>query len=171
MLRNIYLYGLLSEQFGSKWLLDVSSVKEAARAINANTKGKFKEVIRDMDISVLRGKDLENGEVIEEHMVDINYGKGDFHICPVASGSGPAIGIGWYIGALLLAAAAVYVLTPKVNPYSPPSDKDNEDQNASDLYGAPLNSSIQGQVIPLIYGEVFTGSIVISQGMKAIEVI
>ena len=97
--------------------------------------------------------------------LDMNYGRGDFHICPIAAGAG----IEWaaFFVVMLFVAAATYLMMPNIAP----NDRDGTEEDTSYLFGGRLNSGNQGQVIPLIYGEVYTGSIVISQGMKAIEVI
>jgi predicted phage tail protein len=167
MLRSIFLYGTLEEQFGKEWKLEVDSVREAVRAIDANTGGKFREVIRDMDLSVVRGEDMETGEPLGMIETEINYGRGDFHICPSVAGSAEWV----VVGIMLVIAAAAVVLGPKIFPFNPPNDKDgDEDNTTADMFGV-INSANQGQVIPLIYGEVYTGSVVISQGLKAIEVI
>ena len=59
----------------------------------------------------------------------------------------------------------------KIFPFDAPNDKDGTDESSSSLFSGLINSGNQGQIIPLIYGEVYTGSVVISQGVKAQEAI
>jgi len=165
MLRNIFLYGLLEKEFGRKWELDVESPQEAARAINANTRGKFLNFVRNMNLSVVRGSDLNSGEVITKEMININYGKGDFHICPVAEGSGPALLIGVIIGSLLI-GGIMYLTMPSIRP----EDSMEDDQKGYQFSGRS-ESVNQGVPLPLAYGEVFIGPTVISQGIKAEEIV
>ena len=167
MLRNIYLHGKLGEEFGSVWNLDVESVSEAAHAINVNTDGKFGIAARDMYVEVVRGDELEHGEKIDKSLINFNYKSGDFHIVPVVQGSGPAAPYVAYFLIAALLAGAMYVFTSQT-----PMPEDNfESDNAGYQFSGLRSTDAQGSPIPLIYGEVYTGSIVISQGIKVEEVV
>jgi len=166
MLRNIYLYGELEKSFGKVWRLDVESVCEAAHAIDVNTGGKFRRLTKGMKVQVIRGKDLNHGEILDEQLIKLNYRSGDFHITPVAEGaSGPWILVG-ILAASLIAGAIVAFTMPGVRP------EDNfESDERGYSFGAPQDSGVQGFPIPLVYGEVYTSGVPISQGIKIEEVV
>jgi len=165
MLRNIYLHGKLGEEFGSVWNLDVESVSEAAHAINVNTDGKFGIAARDMLVEVVRGDELEYGEKIDKSLINFNYKSGDFHIVPAVHGSGQAFAA--YLLVAIVLAGAMYVFTSQT-----PMPEDNfESDKAGYKFSGLRTTDTQGSPIPLIYGEVYTGSIVISQGIKIEEVV
>ena len=166
MIRNIYLYGSVAEEFGDKWTLDVESPGEAAHAININTDGRFSKFIRDIEFKVIRGSDVE-GEVLNESMISMNSRKGDFHFCPVAKGSGTEFIIGAILVGIFLVGTAILIASmPSVRP---------EDAMESDAkgysFGGASNTSKQGIPVPLVYGETYVGSVVISQGIRSEELV
>lgn len=186
MLRDIYLYGDLKEKYGRKHKLDVSSISEALRAIDANRPGFLKSIKRDGHYEVVRGKNL-NSEHLNEKQLNINYGKGNFHISPVVEGSGNDGGIIMtVIGAALLVVAYFFPVTA---PYLVPlgislmfggigqmlsktpseddyGDREKPDERASFYFNGPTNTMEQGGVLPLVYGRMIVGSTVISAGIK-----
>ena len=166
MLRNVFLYGKLEEDFGSVWSLDVESIAEAAHAININTNGKFGKAIRNMSLDIARGEDLIKGEKLDESLIQFNYQKGDFHIAPAAEGAGGAAVIGAILVASLIAGAIVAFSMPTT--VSPEDNFENDEKGYT--FSGVRSTDVQGSPIPLIYGEVYTGSVVISQGIKVEEV-
>ena len=64
-----------------------------------------------------------------------------------------------------MVGAAIAFFMPTVRP------EDNfEDDQKGYYFGSVGNTNVQGVPIPLIYGEVYVGSIVISQGVKVEEI-
>jgi len=165
MLRNIFLYGKLKEEFGPVWNLDVESVAEAAHAINMNTDGKFGQVIRDMFVEVVRGDELESGEKIDKSLATFNYSRGDFHISPVAMGAGGKA-FKWGVAGFL----TEYLIWGLFSSFFKTPEDNLESDKAGYTFTSTKSNDIQGGPIPLIYGEVYTGSIAISQGIKIEEV-
>ena len=97
-MRDIYLYGELADKFISKVSLNVSSIPEAMRALEANFKG-----FRDYILLYTPGFHVRVGDVhrtTEE--IDLPLGKKDtdIHIIPVISGSGKILPI--ILGAVLI---------------------------------------------------------------------
>ena len=168
MLRNIFLYGKLKDIFGNVWRLDVESIAEAVHAININTNGEFGNIIRNMRVDIVRGEDLLSGEILSEQLINLHYGKGDFHISPTAQGAGPVGVMGWILIASLVVGAGLAFISMSGNT----SPEDNlESGSRGYSFGQVGNTDRQGSPIPLIYGEVYTGSIVISQGIRTEEVV
>ena len=90
-MRTIYLYGALAEEYGDTWRLEVTSIGEAVRAIEANRPGFYTALRNGGDYAVVRGQDLENGDALAAAELTMNYGTGDFHICPAAHGRGKGL--------------------------------------------------------------------------------
>lgn len=186
MMRTIYLYGILADDFGGRWRLDVHSAAEACRAIEANRPG-FLAAIRHLPLAVARGDELGRIENLDLAAALLEFPAGDFHIAPAIAGAGFWDDFGQLvIGGLALAAAVTFwgipgtallvagglsftaagivnLLTPsQQTPKSPENDP-------SYLFAGPTNKTTQGLPVPLAYGEVVVGSIVISEGIRVEE--
>lgn len=186
MLRNLFLYGNLAKKFGKKHMLDVASVGEALRAMEANKPGFLKSIKRDGHYEVVKGDTL-NDEHLSEKQLTMQYGNDDFHISPVIEGSknwmGPIMTV---IGAALLVTAYFF---PPAAPYlvplgvslmlggigimltpTPPMDdysqRERPEERASFYFGGPTNTMEQGGSMALLYGRMIIGSTVVSAGIK-----
>jgi predicted phage tail protein len=185
-MRNIFLYGDLAEKFGEKWTLEVASVGEAVRAIHANT-GNFYQAIRQGSFAIVRGKDLKSGSGLEIEDLGLEFGSGDFHICPVAAGGSLLDIFTTIAGVLIVALAVIYQqywavpgglaliaggVTRMLSPV-PETGSDGSAGKTSFIFTGPQNISEQGRAVPLVYGglnqPVFVGSVVISQGIQSID--
>lgn len=89
-LRKVKLYGKLGKLFGKEWILDVQTVGEAMRAIDANTKGKFSKYLYNGPGSQIHYKvSIKNKKnTLCKEEINTPYDKGDIHITPVLRGSG-----------------------------------------------------------------------------------
>lgn len=192
MIRNVYLYGYLGEEYGKEHKLEVESIGEAMRAFAANYGSKFLEDVHKGSFHVLRGENLKEAEEFtEEEQLVMNFEKGDFHIVPVIEGAKSA----WtsvFIGAVMVAVGVYTMYQFPGNPWSPylimggigmmmggvavmltpvpdmtlgPGYQDREDQKTSFIYTGPLNTVEQGGAVPLVYGRAIIGSTVISAEM------
>lgn len=198
MLRDIFLYGELAEEFGKKWTLDVQSVGEAIRAISSQTKGKFLKMINPQGkYRVVRGEDLDNGDILNDDTVRMNFKKGDFHISPATEGAGG--NSGWLtiiLGVVLIVAGAlmfvygdkatgiqmmmmggamvfggiVQLLTPvpKVADYG---QREKPEERPSFIFDGATNTIEQGGSLPIVYGRMRVGSTVISSALDIEEVV
>lgn len=103
-MRTIYLHGTLGEQFGKKYLMDISSPAEAVVALGCQLP-RFTETIRDGAWEVRRGNTpiMEN----EQELLSANLNTfQDVHILPAVEGNKEG-GVGKVIlGVALFAAAA-----------------------------------------------------------------
>ena len=108
MVRNVYLYGFLKENFGEVHRLDIMSVGEAMLAIGTQFQN-FRDMIKDKSFYVLKGEDLDDCEDLgcENINLVMQQTKGDFHIVPVAEGHGGGSRGLWtaVIGVVLIAAS------------------------------------------------------------------
>ena len=165
---KVCLHGLLGDEFGETWNLKVSSVSEAVRAIEANTK-KLYDFLRAKDLDGIAYKIIlgdPNGEdkryLSEEDLgIDISHKK-EVHIIPCASGAGDflmglinvilgliliVVGIitfaagGWLLvlaGTMMLIGGVMQMLT------KPPNIEDYETQRTP--YKTSTTSFVFGQV-------------------------
>lgn len=174
-LRTIRLYGTLARIVGCRTLeAAVSSVAEAMRFLMAN----FPEVEGHLQGRFFKVKVAD--WVLEEHELSRPVGHAeDICIIPAicgAGGNGPLtgilagaalIGIGFLVpftgslliplglGLLLTGVAELISPTPKVR------DEDNDPSRSYNFSGLQQTSR-EGVPVPLVYGEIFTGSVTIS---------
>lgn len=182
---EVRLHGALAQQFGQRWDLDISSPAEAVAAIECGRPG-FREAIRKLDrmgmVFRVRTKTHDYGDD------DVTAFLGDnkrLDIIPVVRGASAGTrfvigailavvgyafgwtGIGAVVGNVgvgLMVGSVVEWLTPKPQK---PNTSDNGLQSWT--FSGPSNTTDQGVPVPVIYGEVLTGGIVVSAGVSVDE--
>lgn len=111
----ISLYGRLARVFKKKYNyepknIDVKGLKSAAeviKAMDANFKG-FKNLIKKNGLyKVVRGDSLTDGKPVIKEELNMNFSENQWHIMPVAAGSGGKAGILTMVLGVMLIAAAV----------------------------------------------------------------
>lgn len=188
-MRTIFLYGALADEFAPSINLEVETVAEAIRAITMNYPA-FTDAIKDGEFEVIRG-DLEDGlRLGEEDLIPFKLGKADLHIVPVIGGSkrgpggliktvlgialiGAVVTFGGGFGALIgggiagqLGMVGLALTVTGVAMMLAPANKPNDGkQDNSFTSSGPGNTYTQGGPLPLIYGKVLVGSVLISGGM------
>jgi predicted phage tail protein len=188
-MRKIYLHGELGDRFGHEFNLDVQTATEAVRALGVNFR-EFAGAIREGEFHVIRG-DLETGIDLDEEMcVGFNLGNQPLHIVPVIAGSknnglmkivlgvaligaaflipgGMAAAVPFtggmlkagnlaMIGLAMAASGVSTMLTP---------EQSSEKSEESYIFSGPGNNYDQGSTLPIVYGEVITGGVMISAGI------
>lgn len=172
-LRKIKLFGKLGKLFGTEWELNVSSVGEALRAININTKGALEKYLsgngaqKHYKVCV---KNKKNTLLKEE--INTKYEDGDIFIIPTIKGSGKngifqtilgivliVVGVLWTGGttikfgiALTLGGIAQMLM---------PQPKDTERRSSYLFEGNALNTN-QGQPVGIVYGRSIVAPIPVS---------
>jgi predicted phage tail protein len=110
MLRKLHLYGSLGEKYGKEHRLDVKSVGEAMRAMQANYPGFRQEIKKDVNYYVACGEELNNETALSNDTVFLEFLKGDFHLAPVVEGSKSSWGnIGLMTLGVVLMVASYWV--------------------------------------------------------------
>ena len=176
MYRKIKLYGKLADFIGHKELnVNKNIVKTPANAIRfliSNFKG-LENHIRQNSYLIK----VNDNNIYEEEMI-LSLGNSDIHIVPAIQGSG---GVGRvlggltfkagalggvfvskalvYGGGLLALSGAAQMLAPQPQT---PDFQSTEDPRISFNFSGIQNVTRAGTPIPLVYGEIFTGSVVIS---------
>ena len=186
MIRRIIFHGYLAEEYGAEIILDVASVGEICRAMQANSK-TFYQKIRDGKFHIVHGDKWENGNGLSEKELTLKVGPGPIHIVPAISGSkssgifqiilgvamigaavilGPAggIGLGWISSGMelgLVMMGSLMILGGIAALLSPTPDQHN-----SYLFNGALNTMVQGGPVPVIYGTMMAGSTIVSSGLS-----
>jgi len=203
MMRTIHLHGHLREKFGATFRFDVRTAGEAVRALHVNfpnfrvalEQGSYAVVRGDLDEAT--GLSLELDDIN-----GFQLGAGDLHIVPAIAGSkekggflkillgillvgaaiffsggalGAAVGAGMLGSAVTwgnIAAIGVSLILSGVSRMLSPTDE-AEKKDESYMLSGPTNTYGQGSAVPLVYGEVICGSVMISAGLdiEDIEVV
>ena len=190
-LKKIKVYGKLRQFLGKSYFMAaVKSPQQAMNFLIAN----FEGVQKHMNDQIYKMK--MGGRVITEEYLSMT-GQGDIQIIPVATGAGPiAVGVA-LIGAGTVAATATSFLvgtvlasalttvgtsmliegvTDLLAPQNPIPDVSSVSDIDPSIRGSYSFSGIQnvsssGVPIPIIYGAVFSGSIIISSGTDSTQVV
>lgn len=194
-MKEIILHGALGARFGESFSLEVRDPAEAVRALSTQLPG-FREAIEASSWHVIRGP-LEDGESLDEEGLAVSLGsQTEVHIMPALEGAG-GDGVGKVLGGIALVGAAMFIpggaaiagigiqstvagvgismalggvsmmLSP--SPQSGYEERESPDQRPSFLFDGPVNTSTQGLPVPVVYGRIKTGSVVVSAGMTAEE--
>ncbi|WP_233236348.1 tail assembly protein [Bordetella sp. LUAb4] len=179
-LRTVRLYGKLGARFGRVHRLAVATTAEAIRALCALLPGFQRELATSKDRGVSYACFIGK-QNIDERQLDKPVGDGDIRIAPVMAGAKNGGLLTTIIGAVLLVVsifvpplaglALSMTLSGVMQMISPQqkglSTRDNVDNGASYNFNGPINTTAQGNPVPLLYGEMITGSAVISAGLYA----
>lgn len=185
-MKKIILYGDL-KKFGDSFDLNVSTPREAVHALCMQIPN-FKQRIKDGEFQIKRGNTM-----IDENELDYMSDVNEYHLIPVPNGSKRGgllkiilgvvlIGIGW---ANMAAGAALHSISTNLmvmgagmvlNGISQmvstaPSIDSNEapDKKQSYMFGGAVNITEEGNIIPVVYGKFWCGSLVASAGMEAVD--
>lgn len=184
--RTIRLYGALGAKFGRVHRLAVSSTSEAIRALCALKHGFEAYMMQSkdngMDFAIFIGK---RNISLEE--VDFTANN-DIRIAPILRGSKNGGIVNIIIGVALIAASffipgsqpllaaalmnagvamalggVVMLLSPQPKAQK---SKDKPENEPSYAFNGPINTQAQGNCVPVLYGQGWTGSAVISAGIN-----
>lgn len=190
-MRKVHLHGTL-EKHGAVWELEVLTAAEAIAALRAN-KPEIVEDLRHGSWVVLRG-DPDTGIALDEEAVSgMQLGDADLHIMPEIEGAknnsgtikavlGVALivasgGSAAFLGNPIMAAGSVtwgnamtqmglaMTLTGVSSMLSP--EQESADEEKSYTFSGPTSRYGQGQAIPLVYGEIILGGMLVSGGIDA----
>ena len=184
-MKKIRLYGEWGKRFGREFELDVKTPAEAIRALCTQVKG-FREFVHSQaqnKVSIFMGRrNITQDEVALPSSGDV------IRIVPVLEGSGGGKGTNWamiIVGVILVAmswgtnmsgwqmigmglgmsliSAGVSGLLAK----PPPKLTVSGETEARDsfAFGGPVNTTQQGNPVPVCYGKMIVGSQVISLGL------
>ncbi|APF86973.1 tail assembly protein [Ralstonia solanacearum] len=189
-IRTVRLYGRLGARFGRVFRLAVGSPAEAVRALCAQVEGFRRELATSHERGV-RYACFIGRRNIGESELELPPGADDIRIAPVLAGAkqsglfqtilgaailavayfnpggfltGPMVTAAYGMGASMALGGVVQMLSPQ---QAGLSARDSPDNGASYNFNGPVNTSAQGNPVPLLYGEMVVGSAVISAGIYA----
>ncbi|WP_322105899.1 tail assembly protein [Paraburkholderia sp. J41] len=189
-LRTIRLYGKLGTRFGRVHRLAVSSTAEAVRALSVLLPGFQRELTSSKDRGITYAVFLGRRN-IDEASFQYPVGDDDIRIAPIIQGSKSGGLFSTILGAAIVAVSAVGSYFAPGNPLSmfgyklgaalvlggvtqllSPQQKglatsDGPDNGASYNFNGPVNTTAQGNPVPVLYGRMIVGSAVISAGIYA----
>lgn len=162
--------------------MDVRDPAEAIRALSMQLTG-FREAIRNGNWHVFRGP-IEKGNDLDEDGLSLALGSADeVHIMAAAQGAGH--GIFQIIGGAALFAAGAFLAQPELmyaggalafggvsqmlikSPSAHYGSRTSPAQRPSFIFNGATNTSTEGLPVPLIYGRMRVGSVVVSAGLSA----
>jgi predicted phage tail protein len=190
-MRNIHLHGPLGDKHGKLFTFEVDTAAEAVRALCVNLKG-FETDLTNGSWHVMRGESLKDGVMLDlELLPSFNLGSADLHIMPELAGAKSGVGkalmgiamvglsFGTFGGAAFLATPLIGTATigstigmiglsmalTGISSLLAPEISSNDKEETSSLMGGSSAAAREGTGIPLIYGRVVTGGLVISAGL------
>jgi predicted phage tail protein len=193
---TIILLGELGRQFGRRHKMVVTSAAEAVRALSANFPTFERELVssgeRGVGYKVLVGRDELNLERLHEPS-----GQQRITIAPVISGAGgnglgqiilgaALIAVAWWnpmgwaaagsflsqatlysVGTSMILGGVAQMIAPTPKSTDPSERPENKPSYA---FNGAVNTTAQGQPVPVGYGRLIVGSAVISAGIDVDEV-
>ncbi|MBB6591189.1 tail assembly protein [Ralstonia solanacearum] len=189
-IRVVRLYGRLGARFGRVFHLAVRNPAEAVRALCVQVEGFRRELATSHERGI-RYACFVGRRNIGEAELELPPGGDDIRIAPVLAGAkqsglfqtilgaailavayfnpggfltGPMVTAAYGMGASMALGGVVQMLSPQ---QAGLSVRDSPDNGASYNFNGPVNTSAQGNPVPLLYGEMVVGSAVISAGIYA----
>lgn len=193
-MKTIILLGELGKRYGRKHLLDVKSPAEAVRALCANFKdfAAFVSSSRERNVGYRVLNRREAVALDELH----NPASQRITIAPVVAGAGGTVGkillgaaliaasilvpglgavvlfgtttlatVAFGVGVSLALGGVAQMLAPQ-----PKFDGPQEEQQPSYVFNGAVNTTAQGQPVPVGYGRMIVGSAVISAGISVEDI-
>ena len=190
MLKTIKLYGVLAEQFGHQFKLDVSSTREAIRALSVLLPGfeKFMLHAHEQGLAFAVFQDKQN---ICENELDMSTDATVIKIVPRVMGAGGDGVFSMILGAVLIAAsflpvvgqvlapallgAGIGMLVGGVAQMLMPMVNNQQDQNqdgnkANHGYGGAVTTVAQGNPVAVLRGRREIGGFIVSAGQYAEDI-
>ena len=160
---KINLYGLLAEEFGHSFSMEIEQARDVFDAIDANRSG-FKKRIFDLGSSGFHYSVIVNGKKIENPKEESIKNKAQtMDLVPILNGDGP---IAASIAMIVVSTALQIILAP--DPPEPPEIKASAASlEKSFTFSSVENRAAQGTPVPVCYGELIVGSEVIQTSLKS----
>jgi predicted phage tail protein len=158
-MRKVFLHGELGNSLGKEWSLEVDSVQEALWAIEANT-SSLTDFFRKNSEKFGHYTFMIDGKDLDKHQLKSPIGDNEksIHIMPQVAGGE----LGTIITAIVVSIVTGLIMQAL---FKPPKQKDAVETN-SYMFGGTQNVAGQGIPVPLGYGRLRVGSVVISAATR-----
>lgn len=195
-MKTVILHGRL-RRFGESFELEVQTPSEAVRALSVQFKG-FAAMLRRGEYHVLRGRksigiaetDMTMGDCAELHIVPVTAGSKRSGVLKIVLGVA-LLGVGFAVaggfGAMNLGAtfmgikAGTYMalgagmlfngLGQMLSPTPEVETNEGAETAQSYMFSGATNVTQEGNIIPVVYGIFWCGSLVLSAGNDVEEVL
>ncbi len=194
-MRAVHLHGSLGEKYGHRFDLQIETAAEAIRALSANFPGFERDIIEGSWHVVRGKDPDSGFDLGEQEIVEFRLGSGDLHIVPYVEGAKNRGALKVVLGVALIGLSfgfAAALATPissalfgattwgnaigaigfslaiaGVSSLISPSDTDenSDEDKRSFVSSGPGNTEREGAIVPIVYGEVITGGVLISGGI------
>lgn len=197
MKRTVILTGKLAKLFGKEHSFDIATPAEAIRALSANFSGFSKflidsekqniayKVIVDQDVMpdvsavhnpfskvirivpvIMGGKSGFLGIVLGAALIAASFFLPGAALFTIGSFAPSLASIAFGLGATMVLGGVSQLLSPHPKAQGPIESPENR---PSYTFNGPINTTSQGQPVPVGYGRLIVGSSVISAGITADE--
>ena len=186
-MKTIHLHGILRDQFGEFFNLDVQSAKEATYAIACQLP-EFKMFMLRAEQEGMRFAVFADDKNIGEDEIENSTAASIIHVVPKIMGAGGEVG-GWLqviggailvgigvigfgfsagtstalisagIGLMVGGAASLLMPTPELG------EQDQDGNRANYGFGGAVTTVAQGNPVPILYGERYVGGFICSAGI------
>lgn len=185
MLTTVKLLGPLGQRFGREFQLDINSPREAMQLLAVNLAGFEQHLIdsheQGMGYRVVDHRGLAwSGDRTEDEL-DYPVGQAVLIIVPAVYGSGGGlfrilagvalVGVGLFTGFVPLALVGASLILGGIGQLLAPNPNNKDRQKQSYFFNGPINTTNQGNPVPLCYGRLIVGSHVISAGITLDKII
>lgn len=178
---TIRLHGPLAETYGDAHRFAIRNPREAIDALDANFPGFRRDFLKVERYGLLVDGDWREQGDTDGEWIALAPAAREIDFCPIIEGRivgaivaavtavtgitgiaatiiGGVIAVGLLVGVSML-------LSPKIDKKTAEDSKKDE----SYAFSGPENVTEQGVAVPLIYGRVHTGSVVVSAGLEVAE--
>lgn len=172
---DVHLHGPLADKYGALHAFAITNPTEAVNALDANFPGFVRDFAEHGHYYIHADGDWRDGDKAalmpvgkELHLVPRIEGRAFLGgalvgaLFPAIAGTAAATIIGGLLMTGLLLGVS-YLLTPKQKGMATNADAGKDENYA---FTGPENVTQQGVAVPLIYGRVYAGSVVVSAGLE-----
>ncbi|WP_340618470.1 tail assembly protein [Xenorhabdus entomophaga] len=186
-LRTIRLHGVLAAKFGATFEYAARDAPHAIRAMSKLVTG-FEAFMLNAHKQGFTFSVIVGGRSYNKDELDMTKGHGDIHIMPVITGSKRAglfnvvlgialIVVAWWNPLSWSASTALFVgasgasmamggISQMLAPQPPGLGmRESPDNKPSYAFGSPVNTTVQGNPVPILYGSREIGGAIISAGV------
>ena len=176
---TVRLHGPLAEKYGSEFELSIATPRDAVNLLEANFPGFRRDFLATKFYAIYADGEWREPGDFQPNGDTLAIGR-SVDICPQIEGRffAPIVaGLGFIgitgIAANIIAGVILVGLMVGVSMLLAPKPKkktsDDANKNENYMFSGPDNVTEQGVAVPIIYGQVFTGSVVISSGLEVAE--
>lgn len=180
---NVRFYGSL-KQFGTEFRLDCKTPAEVVQALTSQIP-KLRQFIQQGLFTVRVGREYLDNRYLEQGLNQHLKDDSTVHFAPVLKGSKKAGLFQTIVGAVMVVVGAVFQqyylvgagiamvaggVAQMLTKMPPMSTGKDAERKQSTSFSNLSNMAAQGRPMPLAYGRIRVGSLIISQGVETMDI-